>query len=190
MILFYLFLGELLIQETNYSTSMFFYSDTTFPLIAYVAHGNYNGSSYAAALQTAMNAAAVGVSITYAVSYNFENNLLTISFQDDRPTPPDTMTTTIFSDASVIGGQTAYYIVNPKSQNDILNVRVHTSFTELQPFSCYLDLHNTRNLYLMSSALASNDTVIGFGNDTIIKKFPVVLDQMMFFDNASEGFDF
>ncbi len=38
-----------------------------------------------------------------------------------------------------------------------------------------MDLFQTRNLYLTSSALASYDTVSNFGMDTIIKKNPCVL---------------
>ena len=60
-----------------------------------------------------------------------------------------------------------------------------------ESFVSYLDLHVVRNLYLLSSALASYDTVSNFGNDTIIKKIPVrgnVND--IIFDNASEGFDY
>ena len=39
-----------------------------------------------------------------------------------------------------------------------------------KPFSCYLDLHGMRNLYLFSSSLANYDIISNFNQDTIIKK--------------------
>ena len=59
---------------------------------------------------------------------------------------------------------------DPTSINTIMGNTSGQIITELAPYVCYLDLFQTRNLYLCSSALASYDTVSNFGNDTIIKK--------------------
>ena len=61
---------------------------------------------------------------------------------------------------------------NPDTINTIIRNTAQTIITEGRPYICYLDLFNTRNLYLTSSALASYDTISNFGNDTIIKKIP------------------
>ena len=63
-------------------------------------------------------------------------------------------------------------IADPCSINAILRNTTPTVITELNPYTCYLVLFQTRNLYLCSSALASNDTVSHFVNDAIIKKIP------------------
>ncbi len=47
---------------------------------------------------------------------------------------------------------------------------MQTDVTEAVPYTCYLDLLQTRNLYSTSSAFASYDTGSNFGIDTIIKK--------------------
>ena len=61
---------------------------------------------------------------------------------------------------------------NPDTINTIIRNTAQTVISEAKPYVCYLDLFNTRNLYLTSSALASYDTILNFGNDTIIKKIP------------------
>jgi hypothetical protein len=64
------------------------------------------------------------------------------------------------------------YRTEANSVNTIIRNTKQTLITEANPYLCYLDLFNTRNLYLTSSALASYDTVSNFGIETIIKKIP------------------
>jgi hypothetical protein len=58
------------------------------------------------------------------------------------------------------------------SVNTIIGNLNQTLVKEDTPHICYVDLFNTRNLYLTPSALCSYDTVSNFGMDTIIKKIP------------------
>jgi len=60
----------------------------------------------------------------------------------------------------------------PNSINDIIRNTEIKIITQTAPYKCYIDLFATRNLYLVSSALCSYDTVSNFGMDTIIKKIP------------------
>ena len=64
------------------------------------------------------------------------------------------------------------YRTEANTINTIIRNTTQTIITEAEPYVCYLDLFQTRNLYLTSSALASYDTVSNFGIDTIIKKIP------------------
>ena len=61
------------------------------------------------------------------------------------------------------------FIIICRAQGLIRNT-TQTITTETEPYVCYLDLFQTRNLYLTSSVLCVYDTVSNFGIDTIIKK--------------------
>ena len=63
-------------------------------------------------------------------------------------------------------------ISSPNTINTIIRNTQESVITETAPYTCYLDLFQTRNLYLTSSAIASYDTVSNFGIDTIVKKIP------------------
>ena len=63
-------------------------------------------------------------------------------------------------------------IASPNTINTIIRNTQDAIITETAPYTCYLDLFQTRNLYLTFSALASYDTVSNFGIDTIVKKLP------------------
>ena len=65
------------------------------------------------------------------------------------------------------------YTSTANTVNTIIGNTTQRLITESAPYTCYVDLFNTRNLYLTSSALCSYDTVSNFGMDTIIKKIPV-----------------
>ena len=82
-------------------------------------------------------------------------------------------------------------IAAPKTINDIIrNVRSFPIQTDV-PYIAYLDLHPTRNLYLISSSLASYDTISNFGNDTIVKKIPVNANyNEMVVHSSGSGFDY
>jgi len=97
----------------------------------------------------------------------------------------------VWSDKSLKNGAQNANRAEPNSMNQIINLQEDYYFFETGHYSAYLDLHVTRNLYLLSSALASYDTISNFGNDTIIKKIPVRGNANdIIFDNASEGFDY
>lgn len=157
-----------------------------------LAQGNYNGSSFAAALESAINEEPDSDKVFIGVGYDYLNNNITFTLNDKRPNPqPHSMQLGLFTDKSITIGAQGKYVVEPKSINYIINLKEDQFLFDGETFTSYLDLHVTRNLYLLSSALASYDTISNFGNDTIIKKIPVRGNANdIIFDNASEGFDY
>lgn len=154
--------------------------------------GNYNGTTFAAALESAMNVEPESDKVFISVTYEYLNNNITIKLNDRRTNPPaKSMQLGLFTDKSLASGAQGEYLTEAKTINNIINLDADQFLFNNESFVSYLDLHVVRNLYLLSSALASYDTVSNFGNDTIIKKIPVrgnVND--IIFDNASEGFDY
>ena len=75
--------------------------------------------------------------------------------------------------------------------NTIIRNIIESVITENTPYVCYLDLNQTRNLYLASSSLASCDTVSNFNIDTIIKKITVNAGyNKMIIHTSGSGLDF
>jgi len=157
-----------------------------------LTQGNYNGTSFAAALESAINGELDSDKVFIGVAYNYLNNAITFTLNDRRTNPqPMTMQLALFTDKSITNGAQGEFLVEPKSINNIINLKEDQFLFDKETFTSYLDLHVTRNLYLLSSALASYDTISNFGNDTIIKKIPVRGNANdIIFDNASEGFDY
>ncbi len=153
---------------------------------------NYNGGTFASDLAFKLNAVIPNPDITFSCTHNYMSNLIEIKVHDNRASPPDTMVVTFFSDESLKNGDfNGIVISRPKTVNNILRISSDVQILDGQPYYSYIDLHTTRNLYLVSSALGSYDVVSNFHNDTIIKKIPVKASfNEMLFDNASEGFDY
>jgi len=165
---------------------------------------NHNGVSLAQALQDALNAQVAAFfepdRITFQLTYNVVDNKLTVSFTDLRSVRTTVMAVTFFSDADIRAGEwNSTPTPSPQSLND--NLRLTTTYTMVEAFSyennpvnpyiTYLNLHDVRNLYMLSSALSNYDTVSNFHLDTIVKKIPVRANfNEIIFDNASEGFDY
>ena len=168
-----------------------FYDDQTWIRYDPLPTKNYNGASFASALQTLMNTTAFDLDVSFTVTYDFTNNVLQLSVSDDRAVITDEVKVTFFPDATLAAGLNGTRYNPSRSVNEILSINNDYEVKVGQSFYAYLDLHSTRNLYLQSSALASYDTVSNFGNDTIIKKIPVRANfNEVIFDNASEGFDY
>ena len=134
---------------------------------------NYDGASFAIALAAKLNLALVGfVPLPVMIcTYDLVSNLLTISMTDART---GTNNLPIYlqiltDDTLTLGPQN---ISSPNTINTIIGNTNQTLITVAEPYKCYVDLFNTRNLYLTSSALCSYDTVSNFGMDTIVKKIP------------------
>ena len=137
----------------------------------YIVTKNYTGSQFATELALELNLALgeAGVDITAECEYTLAENMLVISILDNRlpvikAAAPFALE--ILTDESIGAGS------DPCTMNTILRNEFPTLITEGNFYQCYLDLFQTRNLYLTSSALASYDTISNFGNDTIIKKIP------------------
>lgn len=155
--------------------------------------GNYNGTSFAAALELVSNSHVDSDKVFIEITYDFLNNNITFKLYDRRTNadPDDWMSLRIWTNSALLERAQENDITNPRTINQIINLKDDVFLYKNESFTSYLDLHITRNLYLLSSALASYDTISNFGNDTIIKKIPVrgnVND--IIFDNASEGFDY
>ena len=137
---------------------------------------NYDGFTFATALQQKLTAAVVGfkhngipvVPVFSCVYEPLENNL-TISITENPNAAFTGFKMQFFTDEKL---RTTYTQPEPISINTIIGNRKETFITAISPYTCYLDLFNTRNLYLTSSALCSYDTVSNFGMDIIIKKIP------------------
>ena len=152
---------------------------------------NYNGSGFVDALKQEIVGITTGLPITWDINYDFLDNKMSLSFVDTRTSPPDLMTVTLYSNNSFMNNEWLHVVSNPKTINYIITLDTKMFLHHLETYTCYLDLHTVRNLYLSSSALASYDTISNFGNDTIIKKIPVTANpNEMLFHGASEGFDY
>ena len=137
----------------------------------YIVSKNYNGAQFATELASELNIsiAAAGLQITAVCEYDLSENMMVISILDNRPIALKTaapFSLLILPDELIVGEY------EPSTINTIIRNTTRTLITEGEPYQCYLDLFQTRNLYLTSSALASYDTISNFGNDTIIKKIP------------------
>lgn len=152
---------------------------------------NYNGSGFVDALKQKIVDITTGLPITWDISYDYLDNKMTLSFVDTRTNPPDLMTVTLYSNDSLMNDEWLHVVSDPKTINYIIALKTKVFLHSMELYTCYLDLHTIRNLYLSSSALASYDTISNFGNDTIIKKIPVTGNpNEMLFHGASEGFDY
>ena len=169
------------------------YTGTTTYKTVYIPYNNYTGDSFAIGIEYALHIAVNGLPLEFRVAYSYVSNELAIDLVDNRANPkPDVMSVTFFSDESLKNG--AYEgspIRLPQSINGVIRLTSDFVLHDEGGYNCYLDLHTTRNLYLISSALASYDTVSNFGNDTIIKKIPVhAAYNEILFDAAGEGYDY
>ena len=142
---------------------------------------NYDGPTFAAMLADYLNTAVKGfehagykIKPLFLCAYDLNENRLTISFVDNsdraglvKELAPFVL---VFYTDEYLATEARISKIN--TINTIIRNTERTFITEAAPYTCYIDLFQTRNLYLCSSALASYDTVSNFGMDTIIKKIP------------------
>ena len=135
---------------------------------------HFEGATFATDLAAKLTTAIVGFSVVpvFVCAYDNKENQLTISIVDGRTTTQKTATP-FFLHFHTDDEVKATHGKTPTTINTIIRHTTHALITEAVPYVCYLDLFNTRNLYLTSSALCSYDTVSNFGMDTIIKKIPM-----------------
>ena len=193
------------VDERNNKCYVKFYAtygpgDPTFATANFtIAPGNYDGNTFAAELQAGLIAASIGhITVvvptpTFVCAYDTRENHITISMVDTRSAPmkhAQPYYLQIYTDAELVAIGTD---LTPHTINTIIRNTTTTVITETTPYSSYLDLFNTRNLYLTSSALCSYDTVSNFGMDTIIKKIPCTApyNKMIFQSSGStlDGLD-
>ena len=157
---------------------------------------NYDGATFASELQQQLTTAVMGfthngvsVEPTFSCAYDTGENKLTIGLTNDPQASFDGFKLEFYNDEKL---RTKFKLA-PSSINTIIRNTTETIIVEASPYTCYLDLFQTRNLYLTSSALASYDTVSNFGMDTIIKKIPCTAgyNKMIFQSSGStlDGLD-
>ena len=158
---------------------------------------NYDGFTFATALQQKLTAAVVGfkhngiaVVPVFSCAYEPLENTLTISISENPDAAFTGFKMQFFTEEKL---RTTFTQTEPNSINTIIGNRKETFISASSPYTCYLDLFQTRNLYLTSSALCSYDTVSNFGMDTIIKKIPCTAgyNKMIFQSSGStlDGLD-
>ena len=130
-------------------------------------------ATFASELQQKLTTAVMGfthngvsVEPTFSCAYDTGENKLTIGLTNDPDASFDGFKLEFYNDEKL---RTKFKLA-PSSINTIIRNTTETIIVEASSYTCYLDLFQTRNLYLTSSALASYDTVSNFGMDTIIKK--------------------
>ena len=155
---------------------------------------NYDGATFASALEAKLTTAIAGfvVQAIFACHYDTPGNILTVAVADPRAAAVKAAAPFSFhfrTDAEIAlsGG------ANPNTINTIIRNTNQTLITVAEPYKCFVDLFNTRNLYLTSSALCGYDTVSNFGMDTIVKKIPctATYNHMIFQSSGStlDGLD-
>ena len=152
-------------------------------------YGNYNGTSFAAAFESKLNALLLAYELSLTVTYDFMNNKMRMVLNDDRSMVVGDADIAILSNADESFAGT--YPSNLRSLNGVLMLADSVNLLPGIAFDTYLDLHTTRNLYLTSSSLGSYNTISNFGSDVIIKKIPVRYNyNEMLFDSSETGYDY
>ena len=116
------------------------YGGNNYHYIAVVPAGNYNGSTFAAALKAAIALKTIDHidDMEINVEYNFTSNIIKISALDKRPVEAS-MNVCVLNDEAIKGNDYAFGIDVPHSLNEILNID-HTYIVNHQyPFQGYLD---------------------------------------------------
>ena len=158
---------------------------------------NYTGELFATALQQKLIDAVAGfthnnipVEPILSCAYDPLENILTITLTNKPDAAFDGFKMEFYTDDKL---RTIFHLNSPNSINTIIRNTAFKYIVQGSPHKCYLDLFNTRNLYLTSSALCGYDTVSNFGMDTIIKKIPCTApyNKMIFQSSGStlDGLD-
>lgn len=136
--------------------------------------GNYTGAEFIVALSTKLNLSSktFTAELTFNCTYDVNENTIKIKITDPRDSTAKIANPCFFEILTDKQVTELKKIYSPNTINTIIRNIKHITLTDASEYSCYIDLFNTRNLYLISSALSSYDTVSNFGNDTIIKKIP------------------
>jgi hypothetical protein len=152
--------------------------------------GNYNGITFASALQSLINSLLSEFSTPVEITYDNINNKITILLIDNRADKSNELHIAILSDVEASELFTIP-ISSVKSLNGVLMLKDTTIIYSGILFKSYLDMYTTRNLYLVSSALGSYNTISNFNCDVIIKKIPVRYGyNEMLFDSSEAGYDY
>lgn len=140
-----------------------------------ITSNNYTGDSLATELQLQINDTIAPFlnKPTVIVDYDLLQNIFKISFTDIREQTIKTaspMILEILTDAEL---KILYQLDPSNTINTIIRNTKGIKILENTPYSCYIDLVQTRNIYLTSSTLSNYDVLANFPVSNIIKKIPV-----------------
>ena len=181
-------------ERNNTVYAAFYILNTMHDVVFTFDSKNYDGATFATALQQQLTKAVLGfkhngipVVPVFGCAYEPLENMLTISITEDPDANFIGFKLEFYNDEKL---RTKFKYISPNSINTIIGNVKETFITAVAPYTCYLDLFNTRNLYLTSSALCSYDTVSNFGMDTIIKKIPCTASyNKMIFQSSGSTLD-
>ena len=183
------------IDERNNTAYVAFYIlNTMHDVVITFDSKNYDGTQFAVALQQKLTTAVMGFSHngipvvpTFSCIYDVLENILTIGLTENPDAAFTGFKLEFYTDEKL---RTKFRDASPNSINTIIRNTTETLIVAGSPRKCYLDLFQTRNLYLTSSALCSYDTVSNFGMDTIIKKIPCTASyNRMIFQSSGSTLD-
>jgi hypothetical protein len=142
-----------------------------------IANNNYTGDSLAIELELLINATIAPFlnKPTVIVSYDLIQNIFKISFTDSRAEAIKTSTPMILEFLTDSELKTLYQLDQANTINTIIRNTRGIKILENTPYSCYIDLVQTRNIYLTSSTLSNYDVLANFPVSNIIKKIPVAV---------------
>ena len=181
-------------ERNNLACVAFYILNTVDVKVITLDSKNYDGFMFAAALQQKLTEAVVGfkhngidVVPTFSCTHELLENILTIQVSEDPNAAFGGFKLEFINDEKL---RTTFTQHAPNSINTIIRNTTETFIRAGSPYKCYLDLFQTRNLYLTSSALCSYDTVSNFGMDTIIKQIPCTASyNRMIFQSSGSTLD-
>ncbi len=137
-----------------------------------------------------MNSIVTSFETPVAITYDIINNKISMLLTDERDVQIGELEVIILTDKDI---ESIFSIHSNKvlSVNSVLMMKERTEIYPAIPKTFYLDMHQTRNLYLTSTVLGKYNTISNFGVDCIIKKIPVRYSyNEMLFDSSEAGYDF
>ena len=153
--------------------------DNKYSFIISVSNGNYTGATFAIELQNKIRTATNSINTNmFSVSYNINNNYLTIStgfagYSYKILTPNDL--TTGLNNTFI----SLYDKTKPNDINEVLsNLEGYSGiYSVSNPYiSGFLNFQPINNMYLHSGSIGTYNTLCLNGDQTVIKKIPVTQD--------------
>jgi hypothetical protein len=142
-----------------------------------IANKNYTGDTLATEMQIMINATILPFTNkpNVIIDYDLLQNTFKISFTDERDQTIKSNTPIILRFLSDQELKETLKLDPPNTVNTIIRNTNGIKILENTPYFCYIDLVQTRNIYLTSSTLANYDVLSNFGVSNIIKKIPIAV---------------
>ena len=148
------------IDERNNTAYVAFYIlNTMHDVVITLDSKNYDGATFATALQQKLTEAVVGFSHNgiplvpvFSCTHELLEQILTIHITENPDAAFTGFKLEFYNDEKL---RAKFKYTSPNSINTIIRNTAETLIVAGSPHKCYLDLFQTRNLYLTSSALCS-----------------------------------